>query len=109
MRFTKYGQFFAKYGHNFCTGSPNLSRGLKKKLRSTVKYFCTEKRKTRYYFFPLTLAKCQDFIKRFHTNVSDSDGNDIDYDDVCEKVKERNPRTFESKFSTQIEKVTPVR
>ena len=37
------------------------------------------------------IAKCQDFIKRFHTNVSDSDGNDIDYDDVCEKVKERNP------------------
>jgi len=37
------------------------------------------------------IAKCQDFIKRFHTNVSDSDGNDIDYDDVCEKVKD----TFE--------------
>ena len=40
------------------------------------------------------IAKCQDFIKRFHTNISDSDGNDIDYDDVCEKVKDRNPRTF---------------
>ena len=42
------------------------------------------------------IAKCQDFIKRFHTNVSDSDGNDIDYDDVCEKVKERNLRTFDT-------------
>ena len=42
------------------------------------------------------IAKCQDFIKRFHTNVSDSDGNDIDYDDVCEKVKERNPQKFHS-------------
>ena len=33
------------------------------------------------------IAKCQDFIQRFHDHVSDSDGNDIDYDDVCDKVR----------------------
>ena len=48
------------------------------------------------------IAKCQDFIKRFHTNISDSDGNDIDYDDVCEKVKERNPRTLNTYLTVAL-------